>query len=532
MYKNYKGNKELTKYFEENVAKMSVAEPFKPILVDILQRRSFEYGLTAQNITQDMNSLLRNLKAIEIRDISGDCKWAAGVYNRGTNTISLSRKVVEAAIRNQDYEYLYSLITHEVYHALNKDEYGWDRLESHNKITGHRNSTLHEAIVEKSSDRCVNDRIPGKTSSPYYHQNKGGYMDTFVTDMMASSYGVFEKQFLKHAIMGRENLASYLSGIGREDKDDTITYLDGIELNFARLHKVFYPDRNEPESKTKVQDVIDSVASIYRLSEWRMQIRMANFKIDSIETAQFFEQYFKYNHNKMYYVADNACNIFGNMLKEDIKDKVLEESKEVRQDTTFKINVISQVLANRDKMPSDTEAIRVINAVKANEFTDEDMDKLTEYGIDIQHAEQFTLSPDFLKSRREQDFSEDRWDNNCLKDYMENVWEWQKEQEKIARKNKFKNFFTSIKRKLFGEEEPKSLGPASGLTVEEMDVAEIEAKDAPVVDEPRTFGSLSKEELEAFRQGEQKIISSHKEKEEQSNGTNTLQPTIEPGTQR
>ncbi len=69
MEKNYQ-NRNLIGYFEKFVATMKVEEDFKPLLVDILLRRAFEYSLTPQQIQQDMKSLLVSLKSIEIGKMS------------------------------------------------------------------------------------------------------------------------------------------------------------------------------------------------------------------------------------------------------------------------------------------------------------------------------------------------------------------------------------------------------------------------------------------------------------------------------
>ncbi len=69
MEKNYQ-NRNLIGYFEKFVATMEVEEDFKPLLVDILLRRAFEYSLTPQQIQQDMKSLLVSLKSIEIGKMS------------------------------------------------------------------------------------------------------------------------------------------------------------------------------------------------------------------------------------------------------------------------------------------------------------------------------------------------------------------------------------------------------------------------------------------------------------------------------
>lgn len=69
MERNYQ-NSNLIRYFEKYVATMKVEEDFKPLLVDILLRRAFEFSLTPQEIQQDMNSLLNSLKSIEIGQMS------------------------------------------------------------------------------------------------------------------------------------------------------------------------------------------------------------------------------------------------------------------------------------------------------------------------------------------------------------------------------------------------------------------------------------------------------------------------------
>lgn len=69
MEKSYQ-NPNLIRYFEKYVATMEVEENFKPLLVDILLRRAFEFSLTPQEIQQDMSTLLNSLKSIEIGKMS------------------------------------------------------------------------------------------------------------------------------------------------------------------------------------------------------------------------------------------------------------------------------------------------------------------------------------------------------------------------------------------------------------------------------------------------------------------------------
>ena len=327
MEKGYKKNTELRNYYEFNIRKMDVPEEFKSILVDILMRRAYEFDLKGPEIIQDMESLKNNLKSIKIEEMPKSYKWASGLYTPSKKQITLGTKFVKDIIKNNDYETFYEVFTHEVYHALSADERGHDRLASINKFTRHYNSSLLEAIVEKAADRCVYNRGENDTNSPYFHQNKYGYSNiTFITDALAAVYGTTERSFLKSAIMGRNSLHQSLAGISGDSIDETAEFLDGVELNYARIHKILYREKynkslNGIEAKNEVPEAL---GCIYRLCEWRFQARMEQFEINSIEHAKFFEQYMKYNHNKLYFVMADAADVFNKQLGNDITQKNYE----------------------------------------------------------------------------------------------------------------------------------------------------------------------------------------------------------------
>ena len=69
MEENKKFNKiPSKKYFEKRINKMDVDESLKPILVDILMRRSSEYELNKKEIKQDINRLINNVDEIIVTD--------------------------------------------------------------------------------------------------------------------------------------------------------------------------------------------------------------------------------------------------------------------------------------------------------------------------------------------------------------------------------------------------------------------------------------------------------------------------------
>lgn len=305
-YKEY-----LIGYYYRHIEGISMPEQIKPLLVEVLLRRAREFDLSSQDIYQDMISLCNNLKKIEISKMPKGYESAAGVYMGQEKTIRIAPKYLRQALNTGDYETLYEIFTHEVYHALCADENGQDRLVSYNKYCNQYNATLREAIVEKAADRCVFSRNPKEKTAPYLHQNKFGYSDiTFITDAIEATYGVTEKAFLKHAIMGRDRLVEFLAAVSNEEKEETYDFLDRIEMNYTRLHGALY---GKPAQTGKVleQTLTDTMSSMYIICEDQMQKRIINQPIEDFKEADRCVLDFQYDHNKLVTAMEHGINGFG-----------------------------------------------------------------------------------------------------------------------------------------------------------------------------------------------------------------------------
>ena len=141
----YEKNTRLKEYLEFYIEQMSVDEKYHPLLVDILMRRAYEFNLRPEEIQQDVSSLVNNLKTIRIGKMPEGYESAAGIYSSVDKEIVLEEGFVEKYTKSKDYQSLYEVLTHEIYHALSRDENGFDRLASQNSLTGYYNSTLLEA---------------------------------------------------------------------------------------------------------------------------------------------------------------------------------------------------------------------------------------------------------------------------------------------------------------------------------------------------------------------------------------------------
>lgn len=346
--KNYKNNVSLRDYLEYNIKPMGIDDVYKPMLVDILLRRAYEYQLSPKEIQQDVISLWDSLSKIEVKECRN--KTALGQYNVRRKAISISPKAVEKARYGNDLRTLYETLTHEVYHALSRDKNGNDRLSPRpNKITGNYNFALKEAIIERASDRTVYDRV-GEETAPYYHPYCQGYSSTtFIVDVLCATYGVSEKDFLKNAIMGRDKLVAFLAPYARESFWETEHFLDQIETSLTRMHNVLYLNK-----KPRGDDVIelkDAMSSIANLAEAKMSTIIEKNEYTDFGYAYNLINNFKFNHNKLMMVINAECNALDKTASKGthgIRDYVNMEIAQAgnRKSALQKINCLRQVADN------------------------------------------------------------------------------------------------------------------------------------------------------------------------------------------
>lgn len=497
---NYERNENLKEYIEKHIDRMLVAEEYKPLLVDILLRRACEFGFTSTEVKQDLDSIINNLDSIEVDEIHNRGN-SVGVYYSKEKRIVLKKEFVERCIKDKDYESLYQVLTHEVYHSLSKDENGMDRLGLYNSLTGYYNNTLLEAIVEKSADRTVFNRQKNEQTAPYYHQNEIGYSNiTFITDAIAAAYGMSEKSFLREAILERVKFSETLDKISREKDGAGLIFLDGIEVNFALLHKNFYGgDGNNKTNSPNKEDVISSMQSIYQLCEWKMQERIDNIKFESIDQVEGMLESLKYNHNKLFIVMSDAMKNFETKLGKGTYESFMQNAKSISYPSKVMISCISQILENKSKIKSEEETLRLINLAKSGKLEPEDVKEIVFLGIKLKKPKNklFKISNKFLDKIKEQEFSNVRWHNKKISKIVSQTFKY-----KRPLKDKAKDYINNIKskvKKVFGKKQ-KLLG-SGDTNIQNEQINQNEQQNAG-----SNFAELTPDELTKFNANATKII--------------------------
>lgn len=413
---------ELRLFLNKWVGKMEVKNVYKPLLVDILMRRAFEFELSPEDISQDMQSLMDNLKCIEIKTLPKKFNTMGGVYNSATKTITLNARILDQLTQRRYDPKFYEILTHEVYHALSRDEKGNDRLSNINSYTGRYNHSLLEVIVEKAADRCVYPRRG--EAAPYFNQNAYGYSDiTFMTDALAATYGVTEKEFLKNAIMGRNRLINFLASRGNEPRKETAKFLDTIEANFEQLHAALYPikilsRKESPEEfEAKIRTIKSSMANIYNWCESKFAGRIENTPLGGIREAERFENEVKFNHNRLTFVMEDALYRFsGKYNRPDILNDVSRAVDDTRSEATDRINDIDTVIKNYYKL-SLSDAVTLINESRYGKLKNY-APYIGRLGITLQDAKFFREHTSTLNEYYHHDFQPTTWENDTISDYM------------------------------------------------------------------------------------------------------------------
>ena len=500
----YRENTKLKEYFEYYIGQMSVDEIYQPLLVDILMRRAYEFNLHPDEIQQDVTSLVNNLNSIKIGKMPEGYESAAGIYASVDKEIVLEEGYIEKFKKDKNYQSLFEVLTHEVYHVLSRDENGFDRLASQNSLTGYYNSTLLEAIVEKSADRTVYSRGKDDPNAPYYHQNSFGYPNiTFITDALASSYGMTEKNFLRHSILGRNRLTTVLDKVSGEEPGTAMAFLDGIEVNFAVLHKNFYGrDENNNPIKPDADEVLNSMEAMYRLCEWKMQARLDNVNFTSIDQAEMAAEFFKYNHNKLFIVMQNAAKGFERTLGNDLVSKFLEGTYDQRNDSLSRISDFATIIKNKDKIRSEDELLRLVNLAKSGTLSEDDVERLEYLGIRLNKPEEiFEVSEEFIEDRIEEDFSKTNWNVKNIEKITQKAFPRKRFSER------FQDAINNMRGKIRNIFDPKPLlGPG-----EEMPK---ESEEENIPKKPSDFAALTPEQLKTFNKGATQIINDINNKKE------------------
>ena len=355
-------------FFEKRISEMEVDDSLKPILVDILMRRSLEYELNKEEIERDLNRLNNNVEEIIVDDNEGK-DWG-GLTTPAERTIRLGTTYLDAIkLDKNNRAILYETLTHEVYHALDyneeDDKFG---LEGED---GFVNRPLHEIIVEKAADRMLSENN-SLINLPHEWNYTNGYRNsTFITDIIESTYGVTEKEFLSSAIKGgKERLIKTLANKVGEEPEETKKFLEDIQTHFNTQFYLYYYKEEETKKNVDKDKVKISMANIYKVSINKMNSLIQNKKLNNLEETKEYVENLKYNYNKLNRTMEQSLSIqriqgtvYDSAFRETISDRAILENR---------IHNMDEILKYSNEIESKENILKMLNDAKDNKISKED----------------------------------------------------------------------------------------------------------------------------------------------------------------
>lgn len=422
MTRSYQNSK-LIKHFEKHIScGMKVKEVYKPLLVDILLRRAYEFSLSPEEIEQDLQTLLKSLDSIVFKKMSKEDRNTFGEYDFEKKQIILNQEFVRRALKNGNYgiDEVYVTLTHEVYHALCRDEKGRDRLSSINMFDGKENGLLLETIIETAADRTVFSRTE-KDRYNFRKETKGYPAMTFIVPAIAATYGVSEKEFLKHALFGRDNLVRFLSNQVGESTNKTISYLDTIELHLRKMYRaVSFKGKKAIVRKRARELIVEAMIGISNTCNCKLEERYEKENPTDINSAYNFVEKAKYNHIKLHQILDMELETLRKEHHIDVIKMVEETKQKLPYDEIKSISQMDRVLSARKNFKNMTDFSRAFRFAKRGALESLGEEELLEFGI--YNGKVNTISSvdeNVIREFDEDDFIINiPWNNACIEHYI------------------------------------------------------------------------------------------------------------------
>ena len=243
-------DEEKSKYIDNILRATKINKAYIPIIIDIMLRRRYEYGLSDGFFERDVESFVKNVKTINVVPFT---------ENRGEFRVRGKKILLDSELFGEDAnnEEIYSVLVHECTHAMNFEKIDGqkkkiDRTFPKNRI--YETTGAIEAFTECESDDLVYntsyidpetnmDKDNPEKMISFKFANSYRLLAPYV-DLIAATFGVQRKELLSAAIKGEDELKDLLSNnLGSILGKDVI--FDGIIMNICLLHSAIFTDQKE-----------------------------------------------------------------------------------------------------------------------------------------------------------------------------------------------------------------------------------------------------------------------------------------------
>lgn len=257
---------------------------FAIILQDIFQRRAYEFDFSEEHIADEVANFVNRVETVEFASKDDMIfERAMGVYIPGEKSIRLSQDYYLQDIKSKtELEFgtkLFETLTHEVYHGIaDRGEYN-GLVYSRVGETFSRGTALNEVFTETAANRACFPR--GSKEAEQYRSDTDGYPDiTFVSNLLAASVGLTEKEILRTGIQNRGKLMEAISSKFPKEKsfDEAYKMIEKIEGSLDIIYNVRYSnkEKTETEKDLEAQLMGSSLVTLYETA-----FKLASYQIEN-----------------------------------------------------------------------------------------------------------------------------------------------------------------------------------------------------------------------------------------------------------
>lgn len=365
-------NQDLQEILETHIREEIYGE-FTPILNDIFQRRAYEFDFSIEHMIGEVQNFCKNVKSIKFASAKEfSSRHVGGTYFPVTSEIKLNQKLLNKFKRKDKSEFgkkLYEILAHEVFHGISDietEEYSMMGLQifDEQQCSG---TALNEACTEAAADRISYSKDEKNLLNDRRETN-GYSLITFIPKLLAASFGVTEKDFLKAGIQNRGKIAELLETLFPDMNNwnkannifrQTETNLDIIyNINYEKK----YIDINREAKKTLHNNAIGEIYNnAYKLAGLRAYTNLDNPTKEYAENAI-------YNFLKIKNIIDDSLVKFNNSGK--IVELSSKETEIIRSSEIFmnNINAINNLSELKNIISDDNTFKKQIELAKNGKF--------------------------------------------------------------------------------------------------------------------------------------------------------------------
>ena len=409
-------NEEKANYIIENLASATkIDKVYWPLIVDIMLRRQYQFGLNDDIFKRDVQSFVKNVKRISVEKI-GDC---SGQFDTINKKITLHQGLFNK--EPIDFIALYETLAHECCHAMNYETVLTTKVDRafNNLFSIFDTVGIMEVFTECEADSIALNHTKDPDSFMMRTKTLGYPNITGYFDVISACFGIDKNEILKAAITGKDELHRLFNEKMHETDDSKKqnAIFNGISFNIGVMHSQIYNGNNdlsEEQINQRNENIKNANKYIYLFAEQAINNRIQNIKADNVEE---FREEFETILRDQVIVKDVIEGNFDLYQTKEAREELRNGTHGQFDIATLKLRCIDYVLENNEI----EDKLGLLKSIQEKKRLSDLEIFLSENEIKIDRDKQIKVSQRKADEHNDEYTSNGMtWDNNKIVKYMQN----------------------------------------------------------------------------------------------------------------